>query len=208
MTDIQKLLSIPQNRIASVNAVFTDPNSQVMKDFLAVVAKYGTPDEINKKHKENRKLEVLMQKVTARNPEYTKDLLWLIEQKDKGAFISVDAYRNKALGMQSKIMTFADASAVTLEVSALQYFPWIRPMCERAIHEGSLIPGRFIAVRKMKELRTMGIYLQLLPLLISWVVLLWKPSTPKEPTAPTPTWEVLPRSPATLGASVNRTNMP
>ncbi|HAP54750.1 MAG TPA: hypothetical protein DCQ16_02105, partial [Spirochaetaceae bacterium] len=35
--------------------------------------------------------------------------------------------------------------------SALQYFPWIRAMCERAIRERNLVPGRFIAVRKMKE---------------------------------------------------------
>jgi hypothetical protein len=48
-------------------------------------------------------------------------------------------------------MKFKDESAVTLEVSALQYFPWIRPMCERAIKDGTLVPGRFIAVRKMKE---------------------------------------------------------
>ena len=48
-------------------------------------------------------------------------------------------------------MQFNEESPVTLEVSALQYFPWIRPMCERAIQEGSLVPGRFIAVRKMKE---------------------------------------------------------
>jgi hypothetical protein len=33
----------------------------------------------------------------------------------------------------------------------LQYFPWIRAMCERAIKDQTLIPGRFIAVRKMKE---------------------------------------------------------
>ena len=55
------------------------------------------------------------------------------------------------LGKNAKGMKFADESAVTLEVSALQYFPWIRPMCERAIKERSLVPGRFIAVRKMKE---------------------------------------------------------
>ena len=48
-------------------------------------------------------------------------------------------------------MKFKDDFAVTLEVSALQYFPWIRRMVERAIRDGTLVPGRFIAVRKMKE---------------------------------------------------------
>jgi hypothetical protein len=40
---------------------------------------------------------------------------------------------------------------VTLEVSALQYFPWVREMVERAKADRTLIPGRFIKVRKMKE---------------------------------------------------------
>jgi hypothetical protein len=48
-------------------------------------------------------------------------------------------------------MKFKDKYAVTLEVSALQYFPWVRPMIERAIAEKTLVPGRFIAVRRMKE---------------------------------------------------------
>jgi hypothetical protein len=48
-------------------------------------------------------------------------------------------------------MKFKDKYAVTLEVSALQYFPWIRPMAEQAIANKTLMPGRYIAVRKMKE---------------------------------------------------------
>ncbi len=53
--------------------------------------------------------------------------------------------------MQRDKMKFKDKYAVTLEVSALQYFPWIRPMAEKAIAEKTLVPGRFIAVRNMKE---------------------------------------------------------
>ncbi len=151
MTNLQQKLAIPPDRLAAVSAVFTDPNSQVMKDFLAVVAKYGTPEEINAKHRENRKLENLLKKVEAKAPAYLKDLKWLMEQRERGAFISVADYRTRVLGERARGMTFADDYAVTLEVSALQYFPWIRPMCERAIAEGSLVPGRFIAVRKMKE---------------------------------------------------------
>ena len=55
------------------------------------------------------------------------------------------------LGNVAETMHFKDESAVTLEVSALQYFPWIRVMAERAIQDRTLIPGRFIAVRKMRE---------------------------------------------------------
>lgn len=149
--DIRNLLAIPANRLDAINAVLLDPNERVIADFLGVVAKYGTPEEINRKHRESRKLKNLLDKVRSKNQEYIKDLNWLIEQRDRGTFTTVARYRTKVLGDRAKTINFPDASAVTLEVSALQYFPWIRPMAERAIKDGSLIPGRFIAVRKMKE---------------------------------------------------------
>jgi len=149
--DLRHLLAIPYDRLDAINAVLLDPNEKVMESFLAVVAKYGTPEEINVKHREARKLDHLMNIVGERAPEYVKDLKWLMEQRDRRAFTSVAEYRTRVLGDQVKGMKFADNSAVTLEVSALQYFPWIRPMCERAIKDRTLVPGRFIAVRKMKE---------------------------------------------------------
>ncbi|KAF0108729.1 MAG: hypothetical protein FD146_615 [Anaerolineaceae bacterium] len=151
MTDLRKLLAIPHDRLDAINAVLLDPDSRVMNDFLAVVAKYGTPEEINRKHRESRKLDNLLKKVEAKNADYVKDLKWLMEQRDREAFTTVAAYRTRVLGARAKGMTFADDFAVTIEASALQYFPWIRPMCERAIKDGTLVPGRFIAVRKMKE---------------------------------------------------------
>jgi hypothetical protein len=65
--------------------------------------------------------------------------------------VSLSEYRRKVLGNTVRKKKFSDRYAVTLEVSALQYFPWIREMVEKAIKERSLIPGRFIKVRKMKE---------------------------------------------------------
>jgi hypothetical protein len=151
MTDIQKSLKISTDKLKAINSVFLDPNSQVMKDFFAVVAKYGTPAEINRKHKAARKMENLFKLVEELQPDHLKDLKWLIEQRDRGAFISVADYRRKVLGDAADKTKFKDKYAVTLEVSALQYFPWIRPMVERAISEKTLVPGRFIAVRRMKE---------------------------------------------------------
>ncbi len=55
MTDPRTLLQIPASRLDAVNKVLLDPNSRVMNDFLAVVAKYGTAEEINRKHRESRK---------------------------------------------------------------------------------------------------------------------------------------------------------
>jgi hypothetical protein len=149
--DLQKRLKIAPDKLKAFNSVLLDPDSQVMKDFLAVVAKYGTPEEINRKHRASRKLDNLLKLVEARNPDAIKDLKWLIEQRDRGAFVSVADYRRRILGDAAKKMKFKDKYAVTLEVSALQYFPWVREMAECAIEGKSLVPGRFIAVRKMKE---------------------------------------------------------
>jgi len=152
MTDtLRSQLAIPTDRLDAINAVLLDPDSRVMNDFLAVVAKYGTPQEINRKHYEARKMENLLKKVQAAAPQHIKDLEWFNEQRDHDMFIPVADYRRKVLGSKADGMKFKDESSVTLEVSALQYFPWIRRMVERAIKDGTLVPGRFIAVRNMKE---------------------------------------------------------
>src|SRR3990172_3302833 len=151
MTDLRARLQIPTSRLDAINAVLLDPNSRVMSDMMAVIAKYGTPEEINHKHRESRKMENLFKQVEAKAPPYIKDLNWLIEQRDRGAFVSVADYRQKILGEAAKKTNFKDEYAVTLEVSALQYFPWVRVMAEQAIANKTLVPGRFIAVRNMKE---------------------------------------------------------
>lgn len=151
MTDLQQRLEIPKAYLDSVNQILLDPNSEVMQKFLAVVAKYGTPEEINRKHVQSRRLENLIDLVAKKSPAAVDDLKWLMEQRDKGAFISEEGYRIQVLGEKAYDMQFKDEYAVTLEVSALQYFPWVRAMAEQAIAQKSLVPGRFIAVRKMKE---------------------------------------------------------
>ncbi|MBT3339284.1 MAG: hypothetical protein HN855_02920 [Anaerolineae bacterium] len=128
-----------------------DPDERVINDFLAVVEKYGTPEEINTKAAEARKLENLLAQVEEVKPEYLEDLKWLEEQRDAGAFITVDAYKEKVLGEKAATTEFLDDFAVTLEVSACQYFPWLITAAKRSINEGKLMPGRFIRVRKMKE---------------------------------------------------------
>ncbi len=148
---LQNMLAIPNDHLDAINAVLLDPNQRVIKDFLSVVAKYGSSEEINHKHREARKLDNLLIKIETKNPEYVKDLKWLIGQRNRGTFIPVMEYRQKVLGAAANKLKFIEKSAVTLEVSALQYFPWIRTMAERAIKDKTLVPGRFIAVRKMKE---------------------------------------------------------
>jgi hypothetical protein len=148
---LRKLLKIPYNRLDDINAVLLDPDMQVVNDFLAVVRKYGTPEEINRKAEAARQAPNLLAKVKTTRPEYLKDLKWLETQRDEGAFISIADYRRKVLGAKTSQMKFKDDFAVTLEVSALQYFPWLITAAQRAISQDMLMPGRFIAVRKMKE---------------------------------------------------------
>ena len=151
MTDFRKRLEISADRLDDINAVLLNPDMRVMNDFYAVVAKYGTPEEINAKANEARKMDNLLAKVKETKPDHLVDLEWLIEQRDAGAFISVADYRRKVLGDKADTEKFADDFAVTLEISACQYFPYLRAIAERAMAEGSLMPGRYIRVRKMKE---------------------------------------------------------
>ena len=150
-SDWRERLKIPYERLDEINKVLLDPDTRVVNDFLAVVAKYGSPEEINQKAKKARELNSLLEKVKETKPEYLEDLYWLQEQRDQGAFISIPEYRRKVLGERADEQTFADDFAVTLEISAAQYFPWVIAAAKRAIEQGSLMPGRFIRVRKMKE---------------------------------------------------------
>jgi len=148
---IRDRLRIPSDRLDSLNRILLDPSTEVVNDFLRVVSKYGTPDEINDKAREAGQLAALLRRVEATRPEYLADLEWLTERRDRGAFINVADYRRQRLGTRADSMAFADDFAVTLEISACQYFPWIIAATKRALEQGSLVPGRFIRVRNMKE---------------------------------------------------------
>jgi hypothetical protein len=149
--DLRNRLKISQARLDEVNALLLDPDSRVVNDLLAVVEKHGGVQEINHKATEARSLPNLLGRLKASGSPYLADLEWLAEQRDQGVFISVADYRRKVLGSKADGMTFKDELAVTLEISALQYFPWLITQAKQAIANGELMPGRFIRVRKMKE---------------------------------------------------------
>ena len=149
--NLRERLRISQAHLDDINALLLDPDSRVVNALLDVVGKYGTPEEINRKAEQARQLPGLLARLKAMNSPYIKDLDWLTEQRDRGAFISVPDYRRKALGPRADAMAFADDFAVTLEISAFQYFPWLIAEAKQAIATGELMPGRFIRVRRMKE---------------------------------------------------------
>ncbi|MFN2272254.1 MAG: hypothetical protein ACK2US_15525 [Anaerolineae bacterium] len=149
--NLRDRLEISQAALDEINALLLDPDSRVVNDFFAVVAKYGTPEEINRRAEEARKLPNLMGRLREVKPAYVADLEWLIEQRDREAFISIADYRRKVLGDRADGMAFDQDFAVTLEISALQYFPFLIAEARQAIERGELMPGRYIRVRKMKE---------------------------------------------------------
>jgi hypothetical protein len=151
-TDILRArLRIPHNRLDAINDLLLDPHSRVVNDLLDVVAKYGTPEEINRQADEARNLDNLLFRLAEHNCQYLDDIEWLIAQRDAGAFIAEADYRRKVLGARADQMTFRDDFAVTLEISGAQYFPWLIEETRQAIAHGELMPGRFIRVRKMRE---------------------------------------------------------
>jgi hypothetical protein len=148
---IRQLLQIDPSRLEALNSILLDPEMHVINDFLDIVDKYGAPEEINQKALQAGRLDNLFNLVKQTKPEYLDDLEWLTSQRDNSAFISVTDYRKKVLGEKYKSTNFNDDFAVTLEISACQYFPWIRAIAQEAIDNQLLMPGRFIKVRKMKE---------------------------------------------------------
>jgi len=148
---LQSRLKISPDKLDDINNILLNPDLEVISDFLKVVEKYGTPEEINAKAEEARKLDNLLAMVKETKPEYLADLEWLSEQADKGAFITVEEYRAKILDGMAVDREFDNDFAVTLEISACQYFPWVRMIAEKSIQDKLLMPGRFIRVRQMKE---------------------------------------------------------
>ena len=148
---IRSKLAIENKRLDEINAFLMDPKNKLVNDLLAVIEKYGGPEEINRKAKESGKIENLMERLLEKKSSYVKDLEWLIEQKDNGAFITVDEYRRAILGDKAETMSFNEDFAVTLEISACQYFPFFMAQARQAVEKKELMPGRFIRVRCMKE---------------------------------------------------------
>jgi hypothetical protein len=149
--DLRQRLTIPNERLEAINAVLLNPDMRVINDFLAVVAKYGTPEEINQQAMEAGQLDNLLKKVEEIQPAYLEDLEWLDEQRRQKAFISIQDYRKKILADQANQVHFNEGYPVTLEVSATQYFPWVILAAKYALENDALMPGRFIKVRRMKE---------------------------------------------------------
>lgn len=148
---LRERLRIGSSALEDVNRFLLNPENALINAVLRVVEKYGTPEEINARAQKARELQQLLERLHQLSSPYMKDLEWLMAERDRGAFISIADFRRKVLGDRVKDMTFDEEHAVTLEISAFQYFPWIIVEAQRAIEHQEIMPGRYIRVRKMKE---------------------------------------------------------
>ncbi|SMP44192.1 hypothetical protein [Anoxynatronum buryatiense] len=144
-------LKIDPLRLDEINDFLMDRNNPLISEITRIVGKYGTPEEINRQAREARQLSSLLGRLERMDSPYLKDLEWLMGERDRQAFIGISDYRQKVMGDQLPVSGFDEAKAVTLEISALQYFPWLMTEAKQAIEQQEIMPGRFIRVRKMKE---------------------------------------------------------
>ena len=151
MNSLREKLKISEERLKEINDFLMREDNPLVNGLIKIVEKYGGVEEINRKAREARKLENLMTRLEERNSPYVRDLEWLIEQRDKGAFISIPEYRRKILGEKADSMKFDESFAVTLEISACNFFPWLIEEAKKAIKQQDLMPARYIRVRSMKE---------------------------------------------------------
>ncbi len=151
MTELKDLLKIETKDLDIVNQLITNPDTKQVKELCELIEKFGGAQAINEKAREARKPETLMKRLKAMNSPYVTDLEWLMEQRDKKAFVSMDDYCKNILGGDADASSVDATNAVTLEISAMQFFPWLIAQARQAIDKKELMPGRIIRVRNMAE---------------------------------------------------------
>ena len=151
MSISRELLKIAETRLAAVNDLLADPKNELIGQLLEIIDRYGGPEEINRKAAEAARFENLMGRLRKIKSPYVSQIEWLGEQRDKGAFVPLTDYCGQVLGSRFKSTVLNQENAVTLEISAMQFFPWLIAEAKQAIENRELMPGRFIRVRNMKE---------------------------------------------------------
>jgi len=144
-------LRITADDVAAVNELLCGQHNGLMDGLLDLVDDFGGVDGINRSADEAGDLGNRLARLEAEGSPWLAGLDWLREQRDTGAFVTLDEYRDAALGAGGAARRLDETTAVTLEISALQYFPWLIAEAEQAIERRELMPGRYIRVRNMAE---------------------------------------------------------
>ena len=151
LDDLKKRLGIREENLKEINDFLLRKDNPLVNGLIKIVEKYGGVDGINRKARESHKFENLMRKLEKKRSPFIKNLEWLIKQRDKEAFISIPDCRRKVLGRKADSMKFDESFAVTLEISAFNFLPWLIEEAKRSIAKQDLMPSRYIRVRSMKE---------------------------------------------------------
>jgi hypothetical protein len=151
LAELRKRLEVSEKRLEEINDFLVAKENPFVNGLLEVVEKYGGVDEVNRKAQESGKLDDLRRRLERKKSPFVKDLEWLIGQRDKDAFVSVSDYRRKILGRKADSIVLNEPLAVTLEISAFNFFPWLVEEAKRSIGRQELMPSRFIRVRSMRE---------------------------------------------------------
>ncbi|MGQ9583361.1 MAG: hypothetical protein ACUVV6_07605 [Thermoplasmatota archaeon] len=147
----RRTLRISEEKLRGINAFLLDPKNAQVNALLGVIDKYGGVEEIRRRARESGSYESLMARLERKRPEHARQIEWMVKKRDEGAFITVDEYRRRVLGPRADRMRFDMGRAVTLEISACQYFSHLVAETRQAVKRGELMPGRFIRVRNMRE---------------------------------------------------------
>jgi hypothetical protein len=151
LADLRERLGIDEENLREINKFLLQKDNPLIDDVLQIVERYGGVEEINRKAKEARRIENLMGRLERRRSPFVNGLQWLMKKRDEEAFISIPEYRKKILGKKVGSIKFDESFAVTLEISAFNFFPWIVEEAKRAIARKDLMPARYIRVRSMRE---------------------------------------------------------
>ena len=148
---LREKLRIKPADLEAVSDGLSSPDNRLVGGLLDLVEKYGGVDAINRQADEASRLETRIARLQDEGSPFLPGIEWLAEQRDAGAFVTLPEYRRSVMGSAADAMTFDEARAVTLEISALQYFPWLIDQARQAVERRELMPGRYIRVRNIAE---------------------------------------------------------
>jgi hypothetical protein len=171
--DMRERLRIQAADAEAVNEFLASPDNPFVESLFDVLDKYGGVEQINRAADDAGRLETRLERLRDEGSPYLAGVEWLAEQRDAGAFVTLAEYRRGVLSAAPEVVaakaaetgevaaadaataaggeTPDDAHAVTLEISALQFFPWLLAEARQAIEHRELMPGRFIRERNMAE---------------------------------------------------------
>jgi hypothetical protein len=148
---LRERLRLRPSDVEAVSDFLAGADNPLVEGLLDLVDGFGGVDAVNRAADESGDLENRLGRLKAEGSPYLAGVEWLAEQRDAGAFVGMDEYRRSVSACSVETARFDEQNAVTLEISALQYFPWLISEAKLAIARRELMPGRYIRVRNMAE---------------------------------------------------------